>query len=569
MKKNLKIKKFMLIALIFFLLSGLIGIIIYFMPNLKSEDYRDYLNFNKNNIQLVLEDQYIKTNFPPKIIDEEIYISFDFSKEYIDQYLYWDNELQKLIITTSNEVIRFKAEETKYYVNNEPVNMSIPVNVFDNVPYLPVSLLESMYSFEFKYNEDNNIVIVTDKLKDINIGTMKGKTTARFFEDKKAPITKKLKEGEEVVFFDRGNDYYKIRTKDGLLGYVKKDKVLNEQLIKGDSIEEEEYIPPIDGKITMVWDAISIMEANRTELARSNHVGVNVLSPTWFKFNKETLDGEIISLADNGYVNWAHENGYQVWALLSDIEDGYDTIVSNAILPDSDKREAAIKQILSFISIYNLDGINIDFEQVTESNGENFLQFIRELYPYMKAEGKVLSIDTFVPSPWTNYYNRTELAKSSDYICIMAYDEHIMGDDVGPVASIGFVEKGIRDSLAEVPKEKLILGLPFYGRIWTITDSDGNITSRRDSDKGMDTTRRQFEKNNATFVWDSDTGYYYGEYTIVENGNTVVYKTWLEDKNSIELKLKLFKQYDLQGVAGWRRGLEGDGIWDLVNVYVN
>ncbi len=569
MKKNLKNRRIMnIIVILFLLVTG--GLIFYFLPNMRSQDYREYLGFDSDNVQMVLEDQYVKTDKPPVIVDDNIYISFEFSKEYIDPYLYWDDQLRKLIITTENEVIRFNAEETQYYVNNEPVNMTLPVNVFDNVPYLPVDLLESMYSFSFEYNEPNNIVIVRDTTKEENIGTLKSNTSARYYEDKKALITKKLKKGEQVIFFHRDGEYYKIRSVDGLLGYIKKDSIIDEITIGGDKQMEKTYLPPIDGKVTLAWDAISIMEANHAELARSYHVGVNVLSPTWFKFNRDTLDGEIVSLADTSYVQWAHENGYQVWGLLSDIEDGYDTVVSNAILPDSDKRESAIKQILSFIAIYDLDGINIDFEQVTEANGENFLQFIRELYPYMKAEGKILSIDTFVPSPWTQYYNRTDLAKSSDYIIVMAYDEHISGDDIGPVASIDFVEKGIRDSLAEVPKEKLLLGLPFYGRIWATTEeADGTTSSRRDSDKGMDTTRRQFEKNNAEFQWDPETGYNYGEYTITDNGNNVIYKTWLEDKDSIELKLKLYEKYDLQGVAGWRRGLEGDGIWELVDSYVN
>jgi len=249
-----------------------------------------------------------------------------------------------------------------------------------------------------------------------------------------------------------------------------------------------------------------------------------------------------------------------VWPLVS---DNYSAAVSNAVLTVTENRERAVRQIVDYLDKYGFDGINIDFEQVRQADAPYFLQFLRELAPLLRRRGVVLSVDLYVPL-YTKYYNRTEIAKAVDYIAVMAYDEHTYGSTVsGPVASIGFVETGIADTLAEAPADMVLLGLPFYTRVWREEEKDGQweITLKN---YGMAYTKKLFEEQGAEFVWLDDAGYYYAEYAAVEDGADVVYKTWLEDKKSIEEKLKIYAGFNLAGVACWRRGLETEDVWESI-----
>jgi spore germination protein YaaH len=268
----------------------------------------------------------------------------------------------------------------------------------------------------------------------------------------------------------------------------------------------------------------------------------------------------MISIADLGYINRAHENGYQVWPLISDEEDGE---VCAQIMSDQNKRENAIKQILAYVSMFGLDGINIDFERVREEDVEYFHQFLRELWPMLREQGVILSVDTFIPSAWSMYYNRGEIAKTADYVCVMTYDENTYGGTSGPNASIGFVETGVVNMLNEVPKEKLIMGIPYYTRVWIEEEVNGEISYDIRS-LGMNYAYRMFTENGAEFEWLEDMGCYYGEFDTVEDGRQLKYRTWLEDERSMAIKLDLVDKYDVAGVAAWVWGLEKEEIWSLL-----
>lgn len=569
--KNKNSFKIVIILLISAIVSIVVGSLIFLiLSNHKTIDFRTYFSFG-NKIVTVKYDKYQTVTNPPVFIGEDLYISFDYVKENIDEYIYWDKNLSKLTITTSDEVIRFKSEDTTYFVNDEPFSLDLPVVMVDGVPYIPKSLIESLYDFTIDYKSDTNIVVVNDmKINDVT-SVLKSDATLRYEPKRKSVIEDKIKKGENVVIFDEYDDYTKIMKEDGKIGYIKTNKIKKEyNVIYEDYEPKVEYTTtPFSGKINMVWDNITNVYANSTPEARKIHSGVNVLSPTWFKFDRNKLDGTIISYADKDYVDYAHRNGYMVWGLVSDVADSYDGVVLSNVISNSDYRQWAIKQLLSYVTIYDLDGLNIDFEMLSEEDSDSYVQFFRELYPYMKAEGKYLSVDMNVPQDWSSYYRREDVQKSVDYFCIMAYDEHYSGDKIGPVASINFVENGIINTLKEVPNEKVILGLPFYTRIWATEIVDGQEKSYRVGDYSIDTAMQRFKDNNAEFRYDATTGYQYGEYTIEKNGNTVTYKAWLEDLDSLKLKVDLVNKYNLKGTAGWRRGLEPDGTFEMIDNTIN
>jgi spore germination protein YaaH len=570
MPKRRKNNWTVLFITLFFLCLLALGVFAFvtYMPSFKTVDYHEYNGLDKGDIQLVLADEVLKLDNYPVIQNGEIYLPVDFVKEHVDKYIYWDTETSKLTITTEHMVMRMKTDELTAYVNEQPLSLNLAVYNIGKTAYMPKVLLEELYDIKINYGDEYNIVYVDYSGDDKESAKTQPKNTyLRVSPDKKSPYVEKLPEGTEVVTYKtigESNGYIKVRTQKGIVGYVREKDLDGFTTIQG-SVKEDiapDYAEPvqIEGKINLAWDQIETPEANDGDSSRTSYEGLDVLSPTWFKFDRESYSGEMISIADLGYVNRAHENGYQVWPLISDEEDGE---VCAQILSDQNKRENAVKQILAYVSMFGLDGINIDFERVREEDVEYFHQFLRELWPMLREQGVILSVDTFIPSAWSMYYNREEIAKTADYVCVMTYDENTYGGTSGPNASIGFVETGVVNMLNEVPKEKLIMGIPYYSRVWIEEEIDGEISYDIRS-LGMDYAYRMFTENGAEFEWLPDMGCYYAEFDTVEDGRQLKYRTWLEDERSMALKLDLVEEYDVAGVAAWVLGLEKEEIWSLL-----
>ena len=140
----------------------------------------------------------------------------------------------------------------------------------------------------------------------------------------------------------------------------------------------------------------------------------------------------------------------------------------------------------------------------------------------------------------------------------MGYDEHYAGGDAGSVASIGYVENGVKDTLLEVPKEKVVLAIPLYTRVWT-EDESGKTTS---SSIGIAKAKDWVTENKVELSWLEESGQYYGELKSADG----MKKLWLEEERSIGLKMNVIKQYDLAGVACWKLGFEPADIWDVIKL---
>lgn len=558
---------------VFLFLLGGIGSVLYialegYIPNMTTVSFYDYYeDLVKEEMYILVEGELADGYNAPSIQNGEVFLPFDFVKDYLDPYIFWDEGVGKLTITTENKVMRMKTDELTYYVNDKPFQLNLPVYDLNGEPYLPAGFLEELYHVTISFKDTYQMVVVDymDRARQLGKVVSK-KTNLRYQPDIKSPIAEKLTMDEMLTLYEEDGNYVKVRTNDGLLGYIPIKDLEETEMMQPVERTQDEPIRTVnrfEGKVNLVWDQITKVEANTNESRRIVHEGVNVLSPTWFSFD-EKMNGDIINIADIEYVKWAHEQGYQVWALIT---DNFDFDVSHAILSNTETREYVIKQLLAFISMYSLDGINIDFEAIREADAVYYLQFLRELAPYMKEQGAVLSVDMFVPL-YTKYYNRTEVGKVVDYICVMTYDEHTSVSPVsGPVASLGFVETGIVETLKEVPKEKVLMGMPFYVRVWREVERDGELV-RSLSNYGMDYAYELFTKNGAEFMWLEDVGSYYAEYNTTEDGEEVTYRVWLEDKRSIEEKLKLFQRLDVAGVCSWKRGLESDGIWELIAQYI-
>ncbi|MEW6398571.1 MAG: glycosyl hydrolase family 18 protein, partial [Bacillota bacterium] len=287
--------------------------------------------------------------------------------------------------------------------------------------------------------------------------------------------------------------------------------------------------------------------------------GVNVVSPTWLYLKGE--DGSLSSGCNASYVRWAHGRGYAVWVLVG---NDFDPDLTRQVLQEERARNHLIRQLLFYCRLFALDGINVDFENVYPSEKQLFVRFVEELGRLAHPEGLVVSVDVTVKSPsptWSGFLDRRALARVADYLAVMTYDEHYAGSArAGSVASLPWVEKGIRDLLEEVPPGKLLLGIPFYTRLWKVERQPGGgyrLTSRA---LGMAEVEALLAERGVVPRFDPATGQDHARWE--EDG--VAYQVWLENERSVLARVRLAARYRLAGLATWRRGFEKPGVWDVI-----
>ena len=279
-------------------------------------------------------------------------------------------------------------------------------------------------------------------------------------------------------------------------------------------------------------------------------------------------------------MNYAHQSNIEVWAAVRDFDGGIDSYEESfEVLSHTSKRQKLITQLISEALRVGIDGINVDFERISDECGEHFIQFIRELSVRCRQNGLVLSVDNYVPMSINMQYDRKEQGIVADYVVIMGYDEHYAGSpEAGPVSSYGFVKDGIEATLKEVPAEKVISGIPFFTRLWEETpkteaeiaeaagtenaDYTMNVTSEA---LGMSAAANAVAQAGVSTTWDEEAKQNYATWEV----EGVTYEIWLEDEQSIEPKLQLMRDNKLAGTAAWALGQEDPEIWTLIQKYVN
>lgn len=575
-KKALPILVVCALIAIVIAIMGITSLIRKYTPSKERQNLNTYYSISADDqIAIVLNNEVIESQ--GKQIDGHVYLDYNFIHDTINPRFYWDHNENILLYATAQDIISAEADSNKYLITKSSVDFGRPiVKATSDSAYVDLEFVKQYSDFTYEYFESPNRLVITNEWGNYKVATAKRSTYVRLKGGIKSPILEDLPEKSEVTVIDEGDNWTKVQTADGVIGYVQGKKLSSTT----DKTIESTYTPETfshikkDFKICMAWHQVTNTAANSTiSSVLASTKGVNVISPTWFYLNDN--NGNIANLASMDYVNYCHSQGVEVWALVSNLENS--DADSAKVLTHTSKRQNLVNQIVSMAIQYNLDGINLDFEALSrEKVGDAYIQFVRELSIKCANNGIVLSIDNYVPSSYTSFYNRAEQANFADYVIIMGYDEHYAGSpEEGSVASLNWVKQGVADTLKEVPSDQIILGMPFYTRVWALTpqgDSDGaedegsDITYDISSQiYGMRAAEALITNNNATKTWLEDCGQNYSEF---KNGN-VLYKVWLEDSSSAEQRLKLIDENKLAGASFWKLGFETSSIWDTIIKYIN
>ena len=392
-------------------------------------------------------------------------------------------------------------------------------------------------------------------------------------------VFRELREGEILTYFGESDKFYRVADEAGILGYVEKTAVSDvqyEELVQPEvrAYElDEQY--RLSGPISVMWQYYGegygyIDEEIKEHYQRS--IGIQtVVAPTflhvWVEEDGRASIREDIS---SEYIEWAHEVGFKVWVTLENVDNTFENLneAFHALLADTEARQALVEELYGYYKEYGFDGLNIDLEALDEETGPYFVQFMRELSARVRPFGCMLSVDLSVPTAWNTYYEHGLMGTLCDYVCLMAYDEHYANDTTaGSVASFPWVQEGVNNCLtAGIQANKLVLCMPLYTRFWYL--SSGGIV---DTDETY-TAPMENAWNNVRFnwgvepEWDSVSGQYYAENVFESGARRVV---WLEDSQSMQLRLDLATYRELGGVALWMYGWDTEEIWQQIAVYMN
>ncbi len=527
-------------------------------------DLDEYFGVTEGELAIILQDEMIEEK--AALRDGMVYFDLDTIHKYLNEGFYADMGEQRLIYATATDIINTQFG-TGEYSDREGGHALEYVSCYAEGEklYVAAEFVKKFTNYSCDLY-DRHVQLYTQWGERQTMEAAKD-TQVRVLGGIKSPILRELKKGETVELLEEMETWSKIKTSDSIIGYVENKRMTNPakeaEIPVTDYVAEEYTSKSLEGKVSLGFHAIGGEGGNATlgEMAAEGK-GINVIAPTWFSLTDN--EGNFRSFASPQYVAEAHGYGLQVWGVWDNFNYKNETgaeVSSYEVLSSTTKRQQLVRNIVDTSAGLGLEGVNIDFEGLTEECGPHYVQFLRELSVLCRSSGLILSVDNYVPFHFNNYYRLDIQGVVADYVIIMGYDEHWHGSgDPGSVASIEYVSNGLDRTIEQVPSHKVVNALPFYTILWK---TEG--TEVTDQYITLNNVQDYLQRMNIQPEWDETTCQNYAEW---ESG-AAKFQIWVEDIESINVKLNVMNVKNLGGVAVWRLGYGTPEVWELVASYLN
>ena len=571
------------VLLIILIIAAIAGIILWkrYSPSKEQYDMKKYYGIEKDGqVGITVDNKVVEAE--GKLAGGKVYVAYNIVRDYINSRFYWDPNENVLLYMLPEDMISVDVGSKDYSISKKKKSEDyVILKTEGNTAYIALDFVQQYTNIDYEVSNNPDHVMIRTKWGKTDVATVKKNTQVRYQGGVKSPVLAELKKKDEVTVVESEQNWKKVRTADGVIGYVKNKTLKNEEKKNSTrKFEEQDYSNITkDYTINMAWHNVTNQDANNAVAQRiAQTKGLTTLAPTWI--HVADTNGNISSIASADYVSYAHKQNVEVWMTVRDFDGGISSEKeSYELLSYTSRRETLITQLIAEALRVGVDGINVDFEKISDKCGEHYIEFIRELSVKCRQNGLVLSVDNYVPKSFNTQYDRKEQGIVADYVVIMGYDEYYAGSpEAGPVSSYNYVKEGITETLKEVPAEKVISGIPFFTRLWKETPkTEEELKSDKGTDAeqysatvesdayGMDNAQAIVKQAGVDTTWDKKAGQNYA--TWEADGSK--YEIWLEDSKSIEEKLKLMKKYKLAGTAEWSLGQESSDIWNLIQKYVN
>ena len=413
---------------------------------------RNYIVEKINQTNLIINNSNVTSSLKKSIYKENgvIYIAKPDIYNFFDNTIMYDEKYNQIITGSEKEIASLPIDSKQIQVNSSNVTIKSPAKIIDDVAYVPISELSEVYNIKTTYVESKDLVYIDSLDREQKIATLAKDSNIKYKPTNISATLAKAKAGDTLVIANRSdypvpNGWTRVRTQDGTIGYIKTNKMGKENTIR----QTIQSAPKVQGKVSLVWDYYSEYVSAPTRNGKID--GVNAVSPSFFYMSNESTTKVYTNIGEEGkqYVNWAKENNYKVWPMITNSNMSQ----TSKMLGDYKLRESVINQIVDYITEYNLDGINIDFEGMYETDKDNFSRFLIELRPRLNEIGAVLSVDVTAPDgapEWSLCYDRYTLGKTADFIMFMAYDQYgVSSTTAGTTAGCDWVETKVKKFLGQ------------------------------------------------------------------------------------------------------------------------
>lgn len=580
--------RLILVVLVVLLIAAVGGFFIWerYSPSNEKADLKEYYGLmNEDDFAVVIDNQIITREdgiAVGKLIDGQAYIEYSILRDYINKRFYWDANENVLLYTLPTGSVSVAVGSKDYTEIMEKKSEDyVILKTEGRTAYVALPFVKYYTDMEYEVYEEPNRAVITSVFEEKTLAELKRDTAVRCLGGVKSNVLTTAEKADTVTVLEDEDDWQKVATADGFIGYVPTSALKNRQQY----VEDRAFTAPqysnisVDYTINMAWHNVTSEYANSFVLETiAGTKGLTTIAPTWFSI--ADTQGNINSIASASYVNYAHQSNLDVWATFRDFDGGISSYEETyEVLSYTSRRERMVNQVIAQALQSGIDGINLDFELVSYECGEHYIQFVRELSVKCRQNGLVFSIDNYVPQSYNEHYDLEEQGIVADYVIIMGYDEHTAGSyTAGSVASYNYVKQGIEDALKKVPNQKLAAAVPFYTRLWFETPKTAEELAEQEGTEAaeyptkvtstaltMNEAYQTVQNAGAELSWDDTAKQNYAQWDA--DGGT--YKIWLEDQASLEEKLKMIKSENLAGVAEWKLGQETSSVWDLILQYVN
>lgn len=520
---------------------------------------------NNKTTNLIINNKNMTSSLKNEILikDNIIYLSKQDIANFFDKHIYKDEKTNKIITTYEKKIAEIGFDDNTININGSDKEIYAHAIEKDGQTYLPISEMADVYNIEMANIPETNIVTIDSLEKAQKRAIVNSNVSVKSSSNFISRTVDRIKKGDAVIVVSSNKGYSKIRTGNGKVGIIKTSKLENEFTIREDMEEEKQ----INGKVNLTWDYYSEY-ASAPNRVGTKIEGINVVSPAFFYLGTDGKLKENVGKEGKEYLQWAKENGYKVWPMVSNAFAAKESLnITSNIMNSYEARKKLIESIISKCVEYELDGINLDFENMKAEDKDMYSRFIIELEPRLKEIGMVLSVDVTAPDggeTWSMCFDRHVIGDVADYTIFMAYDQNgVSSKKPGTTAGYNWIKLNLVKFLQteEIDPDKLILAVPFYTRIWT-TNQDGKVVGNTTiSMKDINKTIPDGESKQ----WNDELKQNYVEYTSGNNKKEI----WIEDLESLKAKISLIKDNNLAGVASWKVDMASDDVWQMIDTELN
>jgi spore germination protein YaaH len=312
-------------------------------------------------------------------------------------------------------------------------------------------------------------------------------------------------------------------------------------------------IPTAAGAISVRWGFYVTYNPNSLDSLRAHVDQLNYVSPWFYSVNG---NGDVTNTVQPEVNALLAQRGVHNLPMLKNLstQANFHDALANPI-----KRGQIITAMLAAVQANNYDGITIDFEGISPADGPFLTLFMHELYGNMKAINKLVAMAVpaktrDVNTGWAGAFTYRDLAPWTDFMLLMAYDQHFAGGQPGPIAPIGWVGDVLRYAQTRIEPKKIILGIGLYGYDW-------NTTTHAQADPRTWTEVQNLAATyGGQFGWSTPDASGFMRYTASGQRHEV----WYENRQSFDAKIALVRANPIAGFGLWRLGQEDPGVWNSI-----